>query len=251
MSIDPITIIAPTRGRPTQLRNMINSAVSLAAKPELVSVGLYVDNDDGVTQVEVEKMRGEGLPVVMHVGPRHFRTSMYDTVYQKHFRGDSRIVAYGSDDFYIDTQGWDDVVRKAFDEYEDKILLVGGDDGYNKDTITHGFTHSKVIEVLGMFGPTYFTADWFDRYLCDVFEELDRCKRIDIRTPHNHYAAGTGVIDKTMQEKNMRVNSGANFRLYNDGREDRIRDVALLYHAIKHYWQSQTSSSPAALSASP
>ena len=49
--------------------------------------------------------------------------------------------------------------------YEDKIVLVYGDDGIRKDDLaTHGFVHKNWVKVLGHVQPTFFHADWTDHW---------------------------------------------------------------------------------------
>ena len=58
---------------------------------------------------------------------------------------------YAGDDIEFRTNGWDQIVRDKFEEFEDKIALVYGDDDatHGEKIAIHGFLHRNWINAVG------------------------------------------------------------------------------------------------------
>jgi hypothetical protein len=139
-----ISILCPTRGRPENVKRLVESIISTAHSPELCEILFYVDNDDYTFPPEIEKLK----PVKVYRGPGMWISNLHNFLYIKS-RGE--ILFSAGDDMIFRTIGWDSIVREKFEEIPDKIGLIFGDDlGTHSGVIaTHGFFHRRWVESLG------------------------------------------------------------------------------------------------------
>lgn len=214
-----ISILTPTRIRPDNIDRLINSALDTAAEPTKLEFIFYIDNDDNLSEVKLNSMQEAlGQDRVKYVkGDRIVLSEMWNKI-QKLATAD--IMMHCGDDIIFRTQGWDDKVLDAFNEYPDKIVFVHGDDGFwGKDFGTHGFIHIRWVNTTGYFVPPYFSSDYNDTWLNDVSNGLGRRKYIDILTEHMHPNFRKAEYDQNHKDRLERH------------RKDR---VDILYHELKH-----------------
>lgn len=194
--VNGISILVPTRQRREMFVRMYTSAMSLANHPGNVEVVYYVDDDD-------DSYNGLNLYNTTRVsGQRVVLSEMWNATADA-ARGD--IFMHCGDDIIFRTEGWDDVVREAFDAHEDKILFVFGDDGSSEsnknDFGTHGFVHRNWVEAVGYFVPPYFVSDYNDTFLNEIGRKVGRHHSIPILTEHMHYSLGKMEIDQNTQDR--------------------------------------------------
>ncbi len=215
-----ISILCPTRGRPTEFKRMSDSAFALATHPRQVELIAYHDTDDTSGYY--------GLQRVQWVfGPRIVLSQMWNACYSVS-RGD--ILMHCGDDIVFRTPGWDTIVRDTFAASEDKILLVHGDDcSPNTDALaTHGFVHRRWVETVGYFVPPLFSSDWNDVWLTDVADQIGRRVKVPIVTDHLHYQFGKAEYDDTYRQREERgVADGVN-EIYEQTAGERRKDAAKL-----------------------
>lgn len=188
-----IALLLPTRKRPDNLIRFYESVANTADDPENIEIIVYIDEDDA----SYDKIKLQDLKKVR--GPRIVLSEMWNKCYEK---SKADILGHMGDDIIFQTKGWDTVVRSTFDEYDDKIVFLYGDDGGpHTDFGTHGFIHRKWAEAVGYFVPPYFSSDYNDTWLNDVAKLIGRHRRIDIFTEHMHPAFNKAELDITHQER--------------------------------------------------
>ena len=231
-----ISILLPTRGRPHNMEGIWYSAHSFAENKNDLSIHFYVDDDDLVSKsmlCELDDKFRDQIGAV--VGERITMSDMTNELYKTIEKPE--IVMFAGDDILFRTPGWDKIVHREMAKYKDKIVLLGGDDGYNKETITHGFLHRNWIETVGYVVPPGYVGDYADTWVNDLAIRINRRVRIPIMTEHMHWAAGKGPMDKTMQEKNHRtynVGTPAQVR-YQLDEPKRIQDAQKLQNFIDNF----------------
>ena len=186
-----ISIIAPTRKRPDNVKRLIDSATLTAENQQNIEFCFYVDNDDSLN-VSDDRVR-------VYRGDRIILSEMWNKAYTLS-SGD--ICMHGGDDIVFRTKGWDKMVIDAFNEVRDKILLVHGDDGHFGDSFgTHCFLHRNWVNTVGYFIPPYFSSDYNDTWLNEVENAIGRRKYLQFITEHMHWTFNKGPLDETHKER--------------------------------------------------
>lgn len=225
-----ISILLPSRNRPDNIKRLWDSIVNTAADLEDIEMIVAVDKDDPQLKAYVGLSKTEPIHLITMD-----RTvlSVYWNECQKVARGP--IFGHMGDDIIFRTPNWDVSVKGAFDEYEDKIVFVHGDDGGGNGSNfgTHGFIHQNWVDAVGYFVPPYFSSDYNDTWLNDVSNMLSRRKYVDILTEHMHPAFGKGPMDTTHEERLARHRTDGVDAMYSNKAEERIQDSNKLREVMK------------------
>lgn len=222
-----ISILVPTRNRPDNVERLLESAYRTADLPP--EVWFYVDDDDPRRNESTIIMNRYGARWVC--GERVVLSQMWNELAT---RAENDVMMHCGDDIVFRTQSWDTRVVEAFERVPDHLVLVHGDDGYQRSNIaTHGFYHRNWIEVLGRFVPPYFSSDYNDLWLTEVADAVGRRVYLpDVYTEHMHPAAGKGELDQTHRERLERHERDGVAALYDRLAPERRRDVEALRDAI-------------------
>jgi hypothetical protein len=218
------SILLPSRGRPQNMKRLVESARTTAIEdPEFV---FYLDEDD-LPSIEMARE----LKVKHIIGPRIVLSEMWNECY-KVCSGD--ILMHCGDDIIFRTQGWDKIVEDVFNEYPDKIAFVYGRDGYSPDTFgTHGFLSRAWVETVGHFVPPYFSSDFNDTWLNEVSEMIGRHRFVpELYTEHMHPINGKAEWDQTHQERLARHEKDGVAGIYESKLSEREEDVKKLKEYI-------------------
>lgn len=214
---DLISILLPTRNRPDFMEKMIFSAVDLAKDKGNIEFILYMDFDDHESHKKLSEIHLKFPYVTGIMGSRtpsghHVNLSiMWNECYRM---SKGSIAMHAGDDIIFRTQDWDQIVRDKFNEYDDKIVFVYGNDGNpdyrNEDNTrsvfgTHGFLHRNWVKTVGYFVPPYFTSDYNDTWLNEVARTIKRDAYVDVLTEHMHPSLGKHEWDATHQERMQRA----------------------------------------------
>ncbi len=216
-----ISILLPSRNRPENVKRLWDSIVDTTEDLNDIEMIVAVDNDDPQLEAYVKLSKAE--PIHLIIMDRTV-LSIYWNRCQKKAKGP--IYMHAGDDIIFRTKGWDAQVKAAFDEYEDKIVFVHGDDGggNGQNFGTHGFIHKNWVNAVGYFVPPYFSSDYNDTWLNDVSNMLSRRKYVDILTEHMHPAFGKGPMDITHEERLTRHRTDGVDAMYSNKAEERIQD---------------------------
>lgn len=232
-----ISILCPTRGRPSNMERLVKSAIETSSQP--LEFSFYFDYDDLQSRDKFEdlinKYENLGHIFTSIIEPRFscIMSEMTNRCYN--ILKNPEIIFTAGDDVVFRTPGWDEEVIENFEEFPDKILCCYGEDGYNKDIGTHLFLHANWVKTVGYVVPPIFSADYSDTWLNDVADRIGRKRKLPFYIEHIHYAAGKASIDKTMQEKLMRVNTGDSTRKFHETSAEREVDAEKLREFIKTY----------------
>jgi hypothetical protein len=219
MEIPPmkISILCPTRGRPEMVKSMWNSLRETSSvMPEIV---YYVDEDDGTFPESFHCFTN----VNVLRGPRILMTEMWNRCAEA---ATGEIMLLSGDDVLFKTKGWDDMVRRAFAAFPDRLVMVHGDDGiWGNKFGTHCFLHRAWVDAVGYFSPPYFSSDYGDTWINDVFNAVNRRIYLPFVTEHLHPVAGKRKLDKTDEERLQRHKKDGVQKLYADLAHKRLGDT--------------------------
>lgn len=229
-----ISLCVPTRQRPENITRLCNSAFLNAQSASQVEVIFYMDNDDNDHFVEetINLLQDEFGNVKYIKGDRINLSKMWNMCAEKAI-GD--ILMHCGDDITMNTQGWDKIVRDAFQEEEDNIWLVYGDDLLQGERLaTHGFYHRDWYETLGYLTAPHFSSDYCDTWNDEVAREIGRIKYIpSLITEHHHFTNRKAIMDLNTIERLQRHktdNVGVKFQHL---RDERKKDAEKLRKVMK------------------
>jgi hypothetical protein len=192
-----ISILVPTRKRPTELRRMVESVRKTSQK--VVEIVAYCDDDDP-EQAEVCKE----LNIKFVVGPRIMLTDCWNKCIPL-ATGD--IFLQGNDDMVFRTQGWDRMVEAAFAACPDHILMVHGHDvpgfGHGESFGPFPFVHRRWTEILGYFVAPFFSSDYGDAWTNNLADRIGRRRCLPFEVEHMHFSDPykKAPLDETYKER--------------------------------------------------
>ena len=221
-----ISVLCPTRARPDNMRRLVDSIHRTADRSDLVEVVWYIDEDDHESADVAKELDTRYI-----VGPRIVLSQMWNTC-MEYARGD--IVMHCGDDIVFRSPSWDTIVVAQFDASDDKILLVYGDDLYQRQAMaTHGFYHRRWVEALGRLVPPYFSSDYNDAWNTEVARTIGRLHYVPtIITEHMHPVAHKAEWDITHRERLDREARDNPSAIYNSKGGERIEDANKLRAAM-------------------
>lgn len=243
-----ISLLTPTRGRPTNMLRLCRSAEETADNPNNIEIVFYIDNDDEISLNQFHEICdiGFAINVYAQIGERILMSNMWNECYKI---AAGSIYMYCGDDIIFRTEKWDKEIIEVFDKYNDKIVLVHGRDGFeespnttnwNEQLATHGFIHRNWVETVGYFFPPYFSSDVNDAWLSAVAIALNRKVYLpDIFTEHMHPSIygkegrPKANADVTHQERLIRGRKDNVQQIWKDSQHLVARDIELLAVFIK------------------
>ncbi len=225
-----ISLLCPTRKRPNFMKELWQSAYNLAEQKNNLEIVFYIDSDD-TESIEMYKTMGSNCKAVIDDRGEGNLSAMWNRC---HEIASGEIFMHCGDDIRFRTPKWDTKVRYVFELFEDKIVLVYGDDGVRQDDLaTHGFVHKNWVDTIGYFLPPYFSSDMNDYWLTTVARNIERLIKIDIYTEHLHPAVGKHELDITHQERIERGDRDNVRKLYADKENEREEDCRKLLKFIE------------------
>lgn len=225
-----IAVLLPTRNRPILLERFIDSVYATATHKDLIKIYLYVDLDDSTTWKCFNSLNNK-YPNKIHVlvGPRIVMSEMVNKLYPL-IKED--IFFLGGDDLIMKTEGWDTLIINKFNDIDDKIALLFGDDTIQIDLATHPIIHRRWVEALGYITPPYFSSDYADTWLNEIADSLDRKYKLPFVNEHTHWVNGKNNFDSTYLENRVRFQKDNPHQIFSDLKNVRLKDVEKLRRII-------------------
>lgn len=196
----PVSVLVPTRGRPHNMRRMVDSG--RATSDSRVEWVFYIDDDDPASLDMARQLDREAGDVVWTTGRRGELN--LSQLWNECFKISSHdVLQHSCDETVYRTDGWDTAVLEAFEQWPDRIGLVYGRDGIHDENLaTHGFITRAWVAATGYFVPPYFSSDYNDLWLHEVAGAIGRRTFLPgVFTEHMHPAVGKGPLDLTHQER--------------------------------------------------
>lgn len=160
------SLIVPTRGRPAQLRRMLESVAHTAAHPERVEVILVTDGDDPNSLLMHPRLK------VCHAIGAPGRT-MGELNNAGFAASSGRYVMLLNDDVIVRTRGWDAIALRCFQRFPDPFVLLHVNDTLMREHLcTFPLTSRTFFELCGAVCPTEYQRYRIDDHIEDVFNLL-------------------------------------------------------------------------------
>ena len=190
-----ISVLVPSRGRPTIFRRMLDSLYATCANPYGIEVVVYLDDDDPTAR----DYPPPNEYLIYTIGPRRIFSSLWNECYLR-ARGD--IVMHAGDDQLFQTNGWDAHIEDAYLQCPDKILMVHGSDLKHCDRFGAILCLSRRwVDTVGYVVPPYFVGDGPDNWINDVSNALGRRLYLPYVIEHLNPVWGTAPSDATYEER--------------------------------------------------
>lgn len=219
-----ISILLPTKNRPNNLIRFADNILATADNPANIELCFYLDDDDTISipavQTVAEKISTQALQGNLKMG-----SQMYNELYRV---ANGEIFMISADDIIFKNKGWDTLVVNKFDEYDDKILYLYGEDGFQHGRIgTHGFIHNNWIDILGYTLPIQLSFAYVDEWLTELAKRVGRnCYIPELIIEHLHPVVGKAVNDDTYKNRAEPTNNLASY--YNSLEPHRVKDAEKL-----------------------
>ncbi len=192
-----VSVIFPSRGRSSWLRQAIDSLYSLSVNKDQIEYILKVDDDDDETIATVEKL-AEEIDLRAIVSPRGNGYADIHEWYNemsKMARGDWILIF--NDDCRMVTADWDHVllhctVDKLWHSVPDVMMTIVPSVG-RPDTKEFFFVRRKVVEILGMMSPIAHMDNW----LTSVMEFVKSLRVVPIMVDHFSDRIGDKVREES------------------------------------------------------
>jgi glycosyltransferase involved in cell wall biosynthesis len=196
-----ISLLMPTRGRPTLAERFMRSAFEQAESPGNIEVVLYVDKDDEGSH----KISACGLQSTVIVGPQTTMGTYHSACLAKS-GGD--IVMLCNDDIVIRTRGWDRKLLEMHTAEPDRIYLAYPNDLFKgRRLCTFPILSRRTCEILEDPFPAIYRGSFIDYHLLDIFKRLAHaghnriCYLEDLVFEHMHYRLGKAKFDETYRRR--------------------------------------------------
>ena len=178
-----ISILMATRGRAEMLAEEIESLKQNTVNKAKVKLWVYVDDDDQVMldAIAAKKFPDPGFPIHWHVGPRPGALGLCHQALWNASGRVSEIYTISVDDVRFDTHGWDEVVRGAFTDCRDGVLLAFAHDP-NAPQATFPYIGWGFLLTLGYekIFPGIFIYWFDDKWIEQIAVMAGRCVKVPV-----------------------------------------------------------------------
>jgi len=153
-----IDILIPSRNRPDNIMAFMDAVYETTEDRANVGMMFYIDQDDRNTIARLDEMtkwadERKDMRIRFHVGVRMGLAHVYEFMRQR-IPGD--VIMYTGDDIRFMTKGWDSMVRKAFIESGDRVMLLWGKDSSRDQPFPdNGFVSRWGINCLKYLFPVF------------------------------------------------------------------------------------------------
>lgn len=182
MQPERLAILVPTRARPESLTRLAENLLQTLARPEWVSLWLYADEGDEASRRFVADWPSDSPLAVRGVfePDRPTQGQRYNRL-RACLPERPELYLIGSDKMIFRTQGWDEVVRRAYRAVPDRLMMA-----FPKDSINHGqFGAFPILseawaEATGKLTTGHFPFWYDDTWLNEVAKMAGRWRALPI-----------------------------------------------------------------------
>lgn len=200
-----IAILTPSRGRPVQLREMVEASIQTAEKPQELVFYVGVDKDQEGLYVNV--LKDLRVNSVLRFGQRKNLVEWTNVMLDECLREfpEASIIASFGDDHRPRTDGWDTRVRSAFSDIGSGLVWTA-DGLQNANLPTAPFWSADVLRALGWYFPPVLEHMYADNFWKQLATDLSVSGIAGMRylghtlIEHMHYSVGKSEIDDSYRE---------------------------------------------------
>lgn len=218
-----LLVIVPSRGRPEQLRDMVDACLSLSEADTEIAVAL--DDDDPRRDEAMALISGPR--VMIRHGDRDNFTGWSNEIAEKH-KGRYRAYASLSDDTVPRTRGWDRLLLEAISAMGGTGIAYGDDLLQRENLPTAPVITCDIVEALGWMCEPSMTHFSIDNVWKDLGEGAGCLAYVPtVIIEHLHPCAGKAPVDQTHRDAGFNMPDHPDSAAYHAWRRDRMAaDIA-------------------------
>jgi hypothetical protein len=232
-----ISVLVASRKRPELLKQMFYRCMSMTKFQKEVEWIVRIDDDDVESHNICSEIKKDNSvkdqfhfitgPIMKNIMQLH--SDCYNTM-----RSD--IFMLSGDDIAFQTYGWDEIVLNEFEKYDDKIVLVYGNDGHQHEKIAvTPFLHRNWIKSIGGENLLICDRPSADRWLTDVSILINRKVYLP-EVKFSHLWEQYNNDETSNNRKNQRNSKVLHKKYYaRNMRKDRQREMFLLKEFIENF----------------
>lgn len=222
---DHLSLLLPTRGRPQMLAEVFESLEKTVKRKDKFAVWLYIDHDDQVTldAINAGNFKKFTYSINWVVGDRTASLGEIHNLTWRACTSGSGIFMLHADDTSFVTEGWDDIIRAAYDKYPDRILVAHPHDPALHEPTFQMILSAEWMAVTGYFSTAHFPFWFDDMWLDHIGKLIGRREQLPIRL---------GLIGGKGTTTRMR-NMGFWTQFFNLTLDERIQTAQALQKAMR------------------
>lgn len=193
-------VIVPTRNRPNNMVELINSWKETAQFAHLL---FAVDDDDEfLDEYKRQFIANAVVGMELYVGPRLRLGGTLNALSVK-YTDEYSVIGFMGDDHRPRTVGWDNAVMEAFEAQGNTGFVYGNDLNWGEGLPTAVFISSRIIETLGFMVPKGMIHLYFDNFWLDFGRAMGKITYLpNVVIEHMHPSVGKAVQDAGYTEVN-------------------------------------------------
>lgn len=190
---DMITALVLTRGRPDGFFSMLSSLSGRARRKDLIDVWVYADDDDPTAPplVDFDYLGTFGFAVHVLIRPRPMTLGNADNELWKEATSNAGIYFLCPDDYLMETQDWDELIRQGLSTFPDRIALGQITDPLLPDKLLIMAVTAEWANTVGYVMPPYFPFWFNDRWLEELCELVQRRVKLGVEMKMQDGKGGT------------------------------------------------------------
>lgn len=168
-----ITIVVPSRGRPSNIRRLVSSICDTAADISKIEIIVRLDKDDSNLEeyvrilnkfkIDITKIVGEKTENLSDLWNKSYKRVKYDRIMMM------------ADDVIFRTKNWDRMVVEASPRPQNTVYLIWGNDlNQKQDLPTLPILSKAWIDNVGYFVPEGYVCDFCDTHIYDIAIRLKK-----------------------------------------------------------------------------
>ena len=225
-----ISVLCPTRNRPSQLIAMMQSCLEKANNPNLIEFCLYIDSDD--FSYDINKLYEISANTKIVRGPRMSLSLMFNSLLTV---ANGEYFFWSGDDVAFQSAYWDESLKIPLNGVADRLGVVHANDlaSYEQKYATIGMVHYNWVALYGYVFTPHMKDNGIDFWISEVARKAKRlfyCPEVVIE--HLQYRQGKSVSDETYQDRRKNHETYDLIELYRNGKSERRRDSLLLFQKL-------------------
>ncbi len=228
-----ISILTPSRGRPGNALNMVQSVIVKAKDRDNLKLWFWLDKDDLRLDEYMQNLVHGPYAEWIHImeEERQPLGKCWNAM-AKNEAQQGDILMMGNDDWVMTTGEWDRMVRDEVKRFKDNVYVLYPHDS-NDGKCSFPIVSKQWVKTLGYLYPEIFEFLAHDTYTERVGEKLGRLHKIDITLDHKHFAFGKSKYDETYRFWRDKGSTRRDVELLDNSQELITSDVKKLKKLMK------------------
>jgi len=158
-----IAILCPTRGRPEQLNNMVESVSLTVDNPVYIAIAPSKASDIDIRNISQKTI------ISIFDCPENLPTAhKWNMLAENAMKSGVKLLMLGADDMVFETPHWDKALIDHYNALENKIHVYSLQDSRDENGTPHIICTREYIEAMGYFLPPIFLHWFVDSWTVEI-----------------------------------------------------------------------------------